>query len=878
MITILKFAIWILFIALLIAFASSALIPEEQYLPPAAEEEQVVAEQPLEESSAALAKDGYRYKTVRKLRHRRDVSELFAQGTLAEDGYHYHAPQPSAAPLLKVAPEYLPPVEEATENKEVVKEAPKISNEYLPPTNEVEVTTEKKEITEAPSAAAEISREYLPPTEAAAATLDIPKFAAEEELPLDDDAVIIEGPEESSILADDGYHYRRIRYRRDVSETVPSAGYAYEAPSAEDIKSAYIPPAEVKEAIAEPSVNDEVVKEYLPPVAEIKEAPETAKLADDGYRYKTVRKLKYRQRRDVSEIVSATPVKEEVESTSAASIEYLPPTADVEEVADVKEASGDVPAETAELAEDGYRYKTIRKLKYRQRRDVSHIVAAPESAVLADDGYHYRIPEPTQVIPKVSNEYLPPSAELKELTEEPKEVVTSTEAPVVVTESTPVITESTTVVTEAAPSVTEATTTEATEAPSTTTTTTPIPVISKEYLPPLEDVPLIKEAIESPSTTAAPVVSNEYLPPVEEIAQIKEAPEVPEETAVLADDGYHYKVGKRFRFRRDVSEIIAPANGYAYEAPAESSDAINIYLPPAEVKAAVPSTEAPQVSSEYLPPAEESKNDAEIIEAPEESAVLADDGYHYKTVRRLKYRSRRDVSEIAIPLDGYLYSAPAVVAEEESSVLADDGYRYKTVRRLKYRHRRDVSELVAPVEESAILAEDGYHYKTPPSTVLPKVANEYLPPVEDVAEVKEALIIEPTIAPEVSNEYLPPSEATPKEASTPSNEYLPPTENIKGSAEIVEVPEESAILADDGYRYKTVRRIRYRHRRDVSELANQQAEGYSYSAPVEIEPQEIQYLPPVEEVAQVKEATDSTATLADDGYLYKTVKRYRHRV
>ncbi|XP_055912434.1 fibrous sheath CABYR-binding protein-like [Eupeodes corollae] len=841
-----KFAIWILFIALLIAFASAGIIPEEEYLPPVEEEEQVAAEQPLEES-AAFAKDGYRYKTVRRLRHRRDVSELFPQGTLAEDGYHYHSPKPSE-PLAKVAQEYLPPAaEESTENKEI-SEAPQVSNEYLPP-----VAEDESEKIESLGEAAEISKEYLPPSTEAAATLDVPKFSADEELPSpsDDDAVIIEGPEESSVLADDGYHYRRIRYRRDVSAPSSSVGYSYEAPvDAEEIKNAYIPPAEVKDG----SNVEETIKEYLPPVAEVKEASETAALADDGYRYKTIRRLKYRQRRDVSEIAATTPENVE-ESSSAVSVEYLPPVAEVKEVSDE-------PSETAELAEDGYRYKTIRKLKYRQRRDVSEIVA-PESAILDKDGYHYRVPEPTEVIPKVSNEYLPPPAKLRELPEEPKELET-TEAPIV--------TESTSAVSEIS---TEAASIETTEAPS----SSPVPAaISNEYLPPFEEVPLVKAASGDSSTTAAPTpnpvsISNQYLPPAEELAEVKEASEINEETAVLADDGYHYKVGKRFRFRRDVSEIITPQNGYGYKAPA--AETASIYLPPVEATKAAESNESPQVSSEYLPPLEDAINDAEIIESPEESAVLADDGYHYKTVRRLKYRTRRDVSEIANP-NGYAYPAPAA-AQEESAVLADDGYRYKTVRRLRYRHRRDVSELVAPAEESALLSKDGYHYKTP--------SNDYLPPsVEDVAEVKEALSIEPPIAPDVSNEYLPPSEAAPKEASSlvVSNEYLPPTEVATGNPEIL--PQESAILADDGYHYKTVRRIRYRHRRDVSEIANQQADGYNYNAPVEVEPQEIQYLPPpVEETAQVKEAAETAAessTLADDGYRYKTVKRirYRHRV
>ncbi|TMW44707.1 hypothetical protein DOY81_010214, partial [Sarcophaga bullata] len=103
--------------------------------------------------------------------------------------------------------------------------------------------------------------------------------------------------------------------------------------------------------------------------------------------------------------------------------------------------------------------------------------------------------------------------------------------------------------------------------------------------------------------------------------------------------------------------------------------------------------------NEYLPPSE----DTVTLHSTntDDSAVLADDGYRYKTLRRLKYRSRRDVSEIA---NEYLPPAEETSTEalaevksaeepEESAVLSDNGYEYKTVRRLKYRHRRDVSEI-----------------------------------------------------------------------------------------------------------------------------------------------------------------------------------------
>ncbi|KAI8121885.1 hypothetical protein CVS40_7259 [Lucilia cuprina] len=318
---------------------------------------------------------------------------------------------------------------------------------------------------------------------------------------------------------------------------------------------------------------------------------------------------------------------------------------------------------------------------------------------------------------------------------------------------------------------------------------------------------------------------NEYLPPTESAPAVADIPvvitpvESEQDTTVLADDGYRYKTVKRIRYRhrRDVNELP---------------------------------------SYEYLPPTQESQvvEEAAPVAAAEESAVLADDGYRYKTVRRIRYRHRRDVNEL--PSNEYLpptqetqvveEAAPAFAAAEESSVLADDGYRYKTVKRIRYRHRRDVNELpsneylpptqvveesapvIAAAEESAVLADDGYRYKT-----VKRIRYRHR---RDVNEL-------------------------------PSNEYLPPTQEtqvVEEAAPVIAAAEESAVLADDGYRYKTVKRIRYRHRRDVNELPSNE------------------YLPPTQETQVVEEASPvlESASLADDGYRYKTVKRvvYRRRV
>uniref|UniRef100_A0A1B0A2M8 Uncharacterized protein n=1 Tax=Glossina pallidipes TaxID=7398 RepID=A0A1B0A2M8_GLOPL len=237
------------------------------------------------------------------------------------------------------------------------------------------------------------------------------------------------------------------------------------------------------------------------------------------------------------------------------------------------------------------------------------------------------------------------------------------------------------------------------------------------------------------------------------------------------------------RQRRDISEL-------------------NQYLPPSHEQSF-------EVSNQYLAP------------QVEDSGFLANDGYRYKAVRRLRSRKRRDVSE----LNQYLppaqeqsfevsnqYLAPHI---EESGFLADDGYRYKTVRRLRSRKRRDVSEL-----------------------------NQYLPPAQEQSfEVSSQPAQEQSL--EVSNQYVAPQ------------------------------IEESGFLADDGYHYKTVRRLRSRKRRDVSEL-NQ------YLPPTQEQSFEVSHQPAQEQSFEVSNQyvapqIEESGFLADDGYRYKTVRRLRLR-
>ncbi|XP_034483555.1 uncharacterized protein LOC117788795 [Drosophila innubila] len=191
-------------------------------------------------------------------------------------------------------------------------------------------------------------------------------------------------------------------------------------------------------------------------------------------------------------------------------------------------------------------------------------------------------------------------------------------------------------------------------------------------------------------------------------------------------------------------------------------------------------------SAEYLPPV----GDAE-------AAALSEDGYRYKTVRRLRLRHRREVpsQEYLPPTQEYLPPVDAVEAADTK--VADDGYRYKTVRKLKFRarHRRDVSEIAEPSGEylppvevelapelKTVLGADGYRYKTVRKLKFRR-------------HRREAEAAEEAVAAEATN-----------------GEYLPPVEAPAAEAAEVKAADEATEVGKDGYRYKTVRRIRYRYR------------------------------------------------------------------
>ncbi|XP_023302520.2 titin-like [Lucilia cuprina] len=737
----------------------------------------------------------------------------------------------------------------------------------------------------AAASAASIAVEYLPPV-------------ADNSLPSQEYIPPVETIEEAATLADDGYRYKtvrklKLRSRRDVSE-LPSSEYLP-------------PPVE-----AQP----EVAVEPVPEVISIEAPEEKTELAEDGYRYKTVRRLKYRKRRDVNELPAN---------------EYLPPTEAAQEEAVVAEPVEEaVPEEKTELAEDGYRYKTVRRLKYRHRRDVNELpssqylpptevvqeevpvnepvveeVAVVESVPeekteLAEDGYRYKTVRRLKYRKRRDVNELPASQYLP-----PTEVA---QEEVVVAE--PVVEEVGAV--EAAPE-------EKTELAEDGYRYKTVRRLKYRKRRDVNELPASQYL---PSTEVAQEEVVVAEPVVEEVAIVEATPEVKTE---LAKDGYRYKTVRRlkYRHRRDVNELPASQ-----------------YLPPTKV------------AQEEVVVAEPIVEEVAAVEAaPEEKTELAEDGYRYKTVRRLKYRHRRDVNEL--PASQYLpptevsqeevvVSEPVVeevaaveAAPEEKTELAEDGYRYKTVRRLKYRHRRDVNELPASqylpptevaqeevvvaepvVEEVAVveatpeekteLAEDGYRYKTvrrlkyrQRRDVNELPASQYLPPTEVSQE--EVIVSEPVVEEVAAVEAAPEGKTELAEDGyryktvrrlkyrhrrdvneLPASQYLPPTEVAQEEVVVAEpvveevaaveaAPEEKTELAEDGYRYKTVRRLKYRHRRNVNELpANE------YLPPTEVA-QEIVAEPVVEEVTAVEAAPEDKTELAEDGYRYKTVRRLKYR-
>lgn len=230
------------------------------------------------------------------------------------------------------------------------------------------------------------------------------------------------------------------------------------------------------------------------------------------------------------------------------------------------------------------------------------------------------------------------------------------------------------------------------------------------------------------------------------------------------------------RLRRDVSELVDPATVE--------------YLPPSI-------TEATLLNAE--PVEAEVQADPAAIEADPEGTVLGDEGYEYRTVRRLKlrHRNRRDVSHLQParqylpPSKAYLPPAQAVAAAPEAPAAAPPA---------------DDTEEVVSAAEPKVNRE-----YLPPTEAAPPAAEETTEaaPQEEEADVR--VVDVPTVSGQLLQDgyhYQQPAEM-PAELREAAREYLPPV--VGGEEVIVEGPAdgESAVLTKDGYQYRAVRRYRF---------------------------------------------------------------------
>ncbi|XP_034656959.1 uncharacterized protein LOC117894167, partial [Drosophila subobscura] len=241
---------------------------------------------------------------------------------------------------------------------------------------------------------------------------------------------------------------------------------------------------------------------------------------------------------------------------------------------------------------------------------------------------------------------------------------------------------------------------------------------------------------------------------------------------------------------------------------------------------------------------------------------------------QLEARLRRDVSELVDPAAAAAapveYLPPGITesalleeeplpveveaeAEPEGTVLGGEGYEYRTVRRLKLRHRnrRDVSHLgQAPARR----------YLPPSQAYLPP-ASDPAAPIDDTEDTEEVVS---AVEPKLARQYLPPveasTEAAPQEETTPLPEEQPEQPEqpeAEADVRVVDVPTDGGAgqLLQDGYHYQ------------------QPAE-----MPAELREAAREYLPPVEDEAVVVvegPADGQSAVLANDGYQYRAVRRYR---
>ncbi|XP_054734600.1 uncharacterized protein LOC129242065 [Anastrepha obliqua] len=225
------------------------------------------------------------------------------------------------------------------------------------------------------------------------------------------------------------------------------------------------------------------------------------------------------------------------------------------------------------------------------------------------------------------------------------------------------------------------------------------PQPSYSYLPPEAKLALPEDA---QSTTVEPIVAETEAPATADA----ESDAMLEGTA-LGANGYEYRTVRRLKYRqrirRDVSHLspsyLPPSPSYLPpSANTDDSDVVNaaqpkiapIYLPPTveDVSTAAPivveeemETEPPVAQEEEQEVPAQPEVRAQEEEAPQDSAILMDDGYHYKQpAEEMPLPKAVSESEYLPPLEEGQAEAEG---PEESAVLADDGYHYRAIKRLR---------------------------------------------------------------------------------------------------------------------------------------------------------------------------------------------------
>ncbi|KAH8319314.1 hypothetical protein KR067_004023, partial [Drosophila pandora] len=175
------------------------------------------------------------------------------------------------------------------------------------------------------------------------------------------------------------------------------------------------------------------------------------------------------------------------------------------------------------------------------------------------------------------------------------------------------------------------------------------PVPSRDYLPPVEQqAATLNHVLQPPRDYLPPKLNNEYLPPVAAEELVEEATteaEAVEETTTL--------------------EPTTEAVVIATTEPEPEPETEIVTEQPEEVKSL-------ELVEEEVPQKEE-----EV-----ESAILLDDGYHYRTPAVVP--NLLPVKEYLPPLDNNAVVEEVPNHEEDSSALLEDGYHYRSVKRLRF--------------------------------------------------------------------------------------------------------------------------------------------------------------------------------------------------